>query len=94
MNEVLRFIYCNVVENLTEIANDLVFAAEVYGIDQVKDLCIESLVKTIVTENVVDLLITADLISDAKNLYENCLEFIIRLVEIIFYFLCLHVINV
>lgn len=76
MKEVLRFIYCDEVENLDENARKLVYAAEKYELDGLKKICIESIVKKLTTKNVVQALIIADRISGGEKMYEKCLKFI------------------
>lgn len=76
MKEVLRFFYCNEVENLDEIAKDLIYAAEKYDIDRLKEKCLESLSQATVLDNVFESLTIAYLLSDTNNLFEKCVEII------------------
>lgn len=72
MKEVLRFIYSNKVDNFDDPV--LVFAAEKYQLEELKQLCIENLQKTLSVKNVVESLVISDKISNAKKLYEKCLD--------------------
>lgn len=78
MKEVLRFIYSNEVENLDAIANELVFAAEKYQIDDLKKMCLDNIIKTLNTENVLQTLVAADLLTKSEKLKEKCFEVIAR----------------
>jgi speckle-type POZ protein len=72
MRELLHFMYSGEVENLDEIANDLIFAAEKYEIKQLKVLCIDQIITKLTEENVVDALIIADRVSDTDKLLKKC----------------------
>lgn len=76
MKEVLRFIYCNEVENLDEIASDLIYAAEKYDLDGLKKICIDSMIKTLSVENVIQALVIAECVSESRKLFEKCLDLI------------------
>ena len=73
--EVLRFIYTDEVENLDELAAELLAAAERYMLDLIKAKCEESLAGNITTENCAELLLLADLHS-ANGLKKFVLDFI------------------
>lgn len=81
MIEVLRFIYCSEVENLDVIAADLISAAEKYELDGLKEICIESLIKTLSVENVLKYLTIADRLGASKKLFNLCLNVITRFVK-------------
>jgi speckle-type POZ protein len=74
MKEVLRFIYCNEVENLEEIADELIVAADKYQIEQLKSLCIENLIEETDAENVCQMILLSQRVSNATNLFESCLD--------------------
>jgi speckle-type POZ protein len=78
MKEFLRYIYSNEVQDLESIARDLVFAAEKYEIDGLKKICMESLHASISTENVVQTLKIADRVSESENLFNKCLDVIVK----------------
>lgn len=76
MKEILRFIYCNKVENLDEIARNLIYGAEKYELEGLKKICIDSIIKTLTVKNVIPSLVIADRVSESGKLYEKSLEFI------------------
>jgi speckle-type POZ protein len=78
MRKMLRFVYCGEVENLQEVANDLIFAAEKYKIQQLKELCIDHIISQLTRENVVDALIIADRVSKTKKLLKACIGVVAR----------------
>jgi speckle-type POZ protein len=78
MQELLRFIYCEEVQDLKEIAKDLIYAAEKYEVNQLKEICIEELSKNVSDENVIELLIIADRISGTEELIKACLPVVSR----------------
>lgn len=77
MTEILRIIYTNKVDGLKEIAQDLIFAAEKYELDDLKETCIDSLIESLTTENVWQLLVVSDRVSKAERFFEKCSDFII-----------------
>ena len=77
MSEVLRFIYCNKVENLTAIAHKLNYAAEKYQLDGLKELCLEKIILSLSSENVLKSLVIANRVSNAKDLSDHCINHII-----------------
>jgi speckle-type POZ protein len=78
MRELLRFIYCEEVQDLKTIARDLIYAAEKYGVDGLKEICIEELVANVTDENVIETLIIADQISGTEKLIEKCIPIVTR----------------
>lgn len=76
MKEVLRFIYCNTVEGLTGTAPDLIYAAEKYQIEDLKNICIETLTATVTVSNVLKSLVIADQV-DSEALFNKCLKVIV-----------------
>jgi len=78
LNELLRFIYCNRVEDLPEVAEELVQAAEQYQLETLKKLCCESLIESLAVDNVIARYQIADHISDASQLFQKCMDMIIK----------------
>ena len=78
MWQVLRFIYCLKVENLNEIAHSLILAAEEYKLKALKEICVKGIISTLTTDNVFNALKISEQVSDAKRLFEKCLDFIIN----------------
>lgn len=76
MKELLRFIYCNKVEGLKEKASKLAFAAEKYQIEELKQMCVESLAHSLTLQNVVEFIVIANSLSNATKLYNKCLDMI------------------
>lgn len=82
MKEVLRFIYTgDDAENLSSIANELVFAAEKYQLEDLKQMCFASIINTLSTENVLQALLATDLLTKSEKLKSKCIEMIVRYVE-------------
>lgn len=73
--EMLRFIYCRQVENLEANALDLLYAADKYAIEDLKLLCIQTLIETFTFESAAEMLIRAN-IYNSKLLKDNLLLFI------------------
>lgn len=78
MKQVLRFVYHQEVENLNEIARDLVFAAENYELKELKKLCIDSMIASLTTKNVLPTLMTAYRLTKSKLLKDKCFDMIAR----------------
>jgi kelch-like protein 2/3 len=76
MRVLLRFIYCGEVQDLEENAKSLIFAADKYEVNQLKEICIDELVKKVSEENVVETLIIADRISGTEKLVKACIAVI------------------
>ncbi|CAF0872254.1 unnamed protein product [Rotaria sp. Silwood1] len=73
--EMLRFIYCNEIKHLDINALDLLYAADKYAIENLKILCIQSLINTFTFETAAEMLIRAN-IYNSKLLKDNLLVFI------------------
>jgi hypothetical protein len=73
--EFLRFIYCGRVNNIDEVAMDLIHAATKYDVLDLKPLCVASLVKNISIDNVMETMMLANL-HDEKKLRDFCIDFI------------------
>jgi speckle-type POZ protein len=76
MRKLLRFIYYGEVQDLAKIAKDLIYAAEKYEVNQLKEKCIEELVKNVSEENVIETLIIADRISGTEKLLKACIPIV------------------
>lgn len=76
INQMLRFVYWLKVEKLDDIVVDLIYAADKYQIQELKEICIDSLIANLDQRTVLDSLITAEEISGCKNLFDNCLKII------------------
>jgi hypothetical protein len=73
--EMIRFIYCNKIQHLDINALDLLYAADKYAIENLKILCIQSLIDTFTFETAAEMLIRAN-IYNSKLLKDNLLLFI------------------
>lgn len=73
LRELLRFIYCKRVENLSEVASRLIFAAEKYQIKDLPAICGDSISSQLSIDNVCDSLMIADRIAGMDKLYRHCL---------------------
>jgi hypothetical protein len=73
--ELLRFIYCNEIKHLDINALDLLYAADKYSIENLKTLCIQSLIDTFTFETAAEMLVRAN-IYNSKLLKDNLLLFI------------------
>jgi len=78
LKELLRFIYYNRVEDLSEVAEELVQAAEQYQLDKLKKQCFESLIESLTVENVIARFQIADHVSNAVELFDECMNMIIK----------------
>lgn len=71
----VKFVYTNKVDNISDIANQLIYAAKKYGITDLSNYCEEELYKSINQENFLTLLIIAD-DCDALILKKKIITFI------------------
>jgi speckle-type POZ protein len=78
MKEVLRFIYSNQVEGLEKISNRLIFAAEKFQLEGLKEMCIDNIVANLSPKNVLRCLRLADRVSNSKKLVAGCIETAIK----------------
>lgn len=74
-NSMLSYIYTNKLNDLNNIANNLIFIADKYNIQDLLELCKETLIKNINAANVFDTLIIADDLH-MKDLELYCLQYI------------------
>ena len=82
IEEVLRYIYYNEVENLDEYVGELVFAAEKYQLDGLKKLCVDKIILSLTKENVLEWLENADRLTKTGKLFKKCLNLIIKQVSL------------
>lgn len=75
VTEMLRFMYHGKVENIHELAKDLLYAAEKYELNELKKKCIDSLSLHVNMKNVFNLLTLADRFK-SDILLRNCIGFI------------------
>jgi len=78
LKELLRYIYCNRVEDFPEVVEELVQAAEQYQLEKLKHLCFDFLIEQLSVENVIVYFQIADHISDASLLFDECMNMIIK----------------
>lgn len=75
LREFLRFLYCGRVNEIETVAVDLIYAAEKYGLKDLKPLCVQSMIKSISCDNAIETLILADLHQE-RNLKKFTLDYI------------------
>jgi len=78
LKELLRFTYYECVENLSEVAEELVQAAEQYQLDKLKKHCCDSLIESLTIDNVIDRIMLADRLTETKKLYSKCMKLILK----------------
>lgn len=76
MTQLVRFVYGIKIDGLEEIAHHLVYAAEKYLIDDLKKLCVQSLIDNLSMINALATLIIAKEISGSECFIDECLSFI------------------
>jgi hypothetical protein len=77
MREVYRFTCCGKVEKLDELVEGLLCAADKYGIEKLKNICIANMSKSLSKENVCRRLIIADR-QDVYFVKRAALKFIVK----------------
>ena len=60
MTEILRFIYTTEVNNIKELAVKLLYGAEKYELNNLKKLCVTSMIENLSVENSLEYFILAD----------------------------------
>lgn len=75
VKEALRFCYTGKVENLDEIARELIYAAEKYQIEGLKIDCIKNIFSTLAADNVVESIVISDQLN-IHELFDACVNFI------------------
>lgn len=78
MKQFLRFVYYLPIENLNEMAHELIYAAEKYQIKELKEVCVESVIKSLNKDNVLRSVSIAEQISDTEKLFECRINVIAR----------------
>ncbi|XP_065203934.1 speckle-type POZ protein B-like [Planococcus citri] len=77
MEEMLKFIYTGKCENLDELAEDLLIAADRFDMNDLKRICVESIYKkSLSVDNALKILILADRY-DANKLKSMVIDFIV-----------------
>ena len=74
MSDLVTYLYTGAAPNVGKLAEDLLNAADKYGLSRLFTMCENELMMKIKVANVVDTLLLADL-HNATNLKEACLEF-------------------
>ncbi|XP_065205323.1 speckle-type POZ protein-like [Planococcus citri] len=74
--EFLKYIYTGKCENLKNVAEGLLAAADKYGLDGLKMICAEELNKTLSVENAANILLLADM-HGVKELKSESIKFIV-----------------
>lgn len=75
MLELVRFLYCRQVNGLQEIQEKLVIAANKYCIEELKLMCVSSLMESLTEENVFAVFEIAALLGE-EHLKNNCIDYI------------------
>ena len=75
MDTILTYMYTGKVENIDEVACELLPKAEEYQLEGLKVNCEEALSKSLTAETVIDILLMADT-HNAGNLKQSCLAFL------------------
>lgn len=78
--EFLRFIYCGKVNNIDDVALDLLSVAHKYRYKNLKKLCVASLMENVKEDNAMEILKLADAYNE-KHLKDNCIDYIRMWVE-------------
>lgn len=74
MKELLRFIYCYKVQELNEVVSDLLIAADKYQIAELKTICVDHITENLSQDNVVDVLVMTDPMSDVDKMFACCIN--------------------
>ena len=75
MNEILRYIYTKEVNDIDDCAPKLIYGADKYELNGLKELCVIAMIDNLSVENAVDYFLLADQY-DAEELLDRCIEFI------------------
>lgn len=67
--------YVGRVENMKQVQESLAFAANKYGLEVLQNMCVSSLMESLTTANVQNVLEIAKFLNE-KHLKENCIDFI------------------
>jgi hypothetical protein len=77
MYEMVRYLYCDKVPKITELAADLMIAADKYDVPDLKEKCAFHLTTKITIENFAESLIAADQVQHGK-LKKAAINFIVK----------------
>ncbi|KAG5670284.1 hypothetical protein PVAND_000561 [Polypedilum vanderplanki] len=80
MQEFLRFAYSSKIENLDYVAESLLYCAEKYEVNDLKNTCIAHLIKNLKKDNVFEILQLAEMLN-LKIMMNQCLNFICKSFE-------------
>lgn len=72
IKEFLRFIYCEKIESLSEVAPSLILAADKYQIIKLRDICCDELLSKLSSKNVLSTLLVAHKTSGTEKLFKAC----------------------
>lgn len=75
MTEILRFIYTQEVKNLMELAPKILYGAEKYQLNKLKQICSSSMIENLCIGNTVEYFLLADR-HNIQDLLERCTDFI------------------
>jgi hypothetical protein len=70
--------YRNEVEGINNVSHTLIFAAEKYELEGLKEICIESMIGSLSPNIVVSYLLISNRISNAEKLFFVCTEVIMK----------------
>jgi len=82
IKDVIKFIYCGKLDKLGENAAELFKAADMYQMDNLKEICGNYMKKNMNTDNVLDIITLADAHSD-DNLKNAAMTFIVKNVKVV-----------
>lgn len=78
MKQVLRFLYCDKIENLDQISYRLIFAAEKYQLKELTQMCIQNIIENLTFQNVIDSLIVSGRVTGFDSFFTECADFILK----------------
>ena len=78
MKEVLRYMYCNNIEENEDSYESLIFAAEKYQLAKLTDICIDHMIRILSLVNVLDITVISNRICGGDKLFHECTDFIFR----------------
>lgn len=78
MKLVLQFIYCDLVEGSNKTAAELVYAAEKYQLEELKQRCLNTIGSALSINNVAQAILIANRVSNATSLFNKCVRFLSR----------------
>lgn len=73
--ELARYLHCGQVQNIKQVHERLVLAANKYDLEDLKAICVSSLMESLTEKNVVNAFKVAELLGD-QHLKRNCIDFI------------------